>query len=88
MSTKILRLAQKARALPDLSGRLALRVAEVARLIGVSPATVRGMVARGELPGRRIGAGKESASYVIPTAGLVAWLAGDSPAGPHEGVGR
>lgn len=64
-------------ALPEaLRGRLALRVSEVARLIGCSAPCVRGMIARGELPGRKVGEGEKSVSYVVPVDGLLAWLNG------------
>lgn len=68
---------------PDLlSSRLALRPGEVAKLIGCSPATVRGMIARGELPGRRVGSGEKSATFVVPVEGLKSWLAGESKGTP------
>lgn len=60
----------------DLDNRLALRVSEVSRLIGVSSATVRGMIQRGEIPGRRVGSGKRSVSFVVPVSGLKQWLGG------------
>lgn len=66
----------------DLSTRWALRVSEVARLIGVSSGTVRALIARGELPGRNVGQ-RGTACYVVPVEGLRAWLAG-SKAGPPE----
>lgn len=59
-----------------LKGRLALPVREVARLLGVSPAAVRLMIARGDLPGRKIGGGLERRTYVVPTEALLAWLRG------------
>lgn len=61
----------------DLASRLALTVAETAALIGVSPATVRGMVRAGTLPGRRVGGGTEAVTYVIPVHALQAWLRGE-----------
>jgi excisionase family DNA binding protein len=73
---KASRAAKRARAPIDLSTRLALRIAEVARLIGVSPSTVRTMISRGELPGRRVGAGETAKSFVVPVDGLRAWLSG------------
>jgi len=60
----------------DLDNRLALRVSEVSRLIGVSSATVRAMIQRGEIPGRRVGSGERSVSYVVPLDGLRRWLGG------------
>jgi len=40
---------------PAGDGRVALRVAEVARRIGVNEETVRRALVRGELPGRKLG---------------------------------
>lgn len=59
-----------------IKGRLALPVRDVARLLGVSPAAVRLMIARGDLPGRKIGVGLERRTYVVPTEALLAWLRG------------
>lgn len=62
----------------DISGRLALRVSEVGRLIGVSSATVRNMIADGKLPARRVGSGRTSKSFVVPVDALKAWLSGQT----------
>jgi excisionase family DNA binding protein len=57
-----------------LRNRLALPVPEVAKLLGISSAAVRNMIARGELPGRKIGGGTDRITYIIPTRALFAWL--------------
>lgn len=59
-----------------LKSRLALTVAEVADCIGTSPATVRSMIASGELAGCKIGGGTERVTYVVPVPALNAWLEG------------
>ena len=59
-----------------LKGRLALPVPEVAGLLGISTAAVRLMIARGDLPGRKIGGGTERVTYIVPTSALLAWLDG------------
>lgn len=60
--------------------RLALPVREVAELLGISSAAVRLMIARGDLPGRKIGGGTERVTYIIPTDALLLWLEGTSRA--------
>jgi excisionase family DNA binding protein len=70
----------------DLSTRLALRVAEVAALLGVSSDTVRGMISRGEMPGRKICCDEsERLTYIVPVDGLRAWLAGQPQPSPGSG---
>jgi hypothetical protein len=59
-----------------LKGRLALPVPEVAKLLGISSAAVRLMIARGDLPGRKVGCGTERVTYIIPTGALLLWLDG------------
>lgn len=67
---------QKAGAAELLKDRLALPVREVAALLGISTAAVRYMIARGDLPGRKIGGGCERVTYIVPTAALLTWLEG------------
>ena len=57
-----------------IRNRLALPVPEVAKLLGISSAAVRNMIARGELPGRKIGGGTDRITYIISTQALLAWL--------------
>jgi hypothetical protein len=57
-----------------LKSRLALPVAKVAPLLGISSAAVRLMIARGDLPGRKVGGGIERVTYIVPTSALIAWL--------------
>ena len=78
-------LAGAAGATELLKDRLALPVREVATLLGISTAAVRHMIARGELPGRRIGGGVERMTYIVPTAALLSWLEGSSQK-PEEGA--
>ena len=61
-----------------LKSRLALPVAKVAPLLGISSAAVRLMIARGDLPGKKVGGGTERVTYIVPTSALIAWL--DEPA--------
>ncbi len=63
-----------------LKDRLALPVPDVARLLGISSAAVRRMIAMGELPGRRIGGGTERVTYIVPTRALLQWLEGSEEA--------
>ncbi len=64
-----------------LKSRLALPVAKVAPLLGISSAAVRLMIARGDLPGKKVGGGCERVTYIIPTGALLSWLDGmESPA--------
>jgi hypothetical protein len=65
-----------------LRGRLALTVPEVARLLGISPAAVRGMIHGGILQGRKIGGGLERVTYIVPTPGLLDWLEGKAESPP------
>lgn len=65
-------------------GRLALSVPEVAKLLGISASAVRLMIARGQLPGRKVGGGTERVTHIVPTAGLLAWLDGTSRATREE----
>jgi excisionase family DNA binding protein len=60
----------------QIKDRLALTVREVAALLGISSAAVRLMIARGELPARKIGSGTERVTHIIPTEGLRSWLEG------------
>lgn len=60
----------------QIKDRLALTVREVAALLGISSAAVRLMIARGELPARKIGGGTERVTHIIPTQGLRSWLEG------------
>jgi len=69
-----------------LKGRLALPVPEVAELLGISSAAVRLMIARGNLPGRKVGGGTERMTYIIPTGALLVWLDGAAQAASEEGV--
>ena len=62
----------------QIKDRLALTVREVATLLGISSAAVRLMIARGELPARKIGGGTERVTHIIPTDGLRSWLKGAS----------
>jgi excisionase family DNA binding protein len=55
---------------------LACNVAEAARLLGVSPRTIATLVARKELPSRKIGRRR-----VIPIAALEIFLARDHATG-------
>jgi hypothetical protein len=59
-----------------LKSRLALPVAKVAPLLGISSAAVRLMIARGGLPGKKVGGGEERITYIVPTGALLAWLDG------------
>ncbi len=59
-----------------LNGRLALPVPEVAKLLGISSAAVRLMIARGNLPGRKVGGGTERITFIVPTGALLSWLDG------------
>jgi hypothetical protein len=68
-----------------LEKRLALPVREVATLLGISSAAVRLMIAKGELPGRKIGIGIARMTYIVPTGALLSWLEGASLA-VAEGV--
>jgi excisionase family DNA binding protein len=68
-----------------LEKRLALPVREVASLLGISTAAVRLMIAKGELPGRKIGGGIERVTYIVPTGALLSWLRGSDP-GVAEGA--
>jgi len=68
-----------------LEKRLALPVREVAALLGISSAAVRLMIARGALPGRKVGIGIDRVTYIVPTGALLAWLEG-TPQAPAEGV--
>ena len=61
-----------------------LPVPEVAKLLGISSAAVRLMIARGNLPGRKVGGGTERVTYIVPTDGLLTWLAGSSTSSPAE----
>jgi hypothetical protein len=63
-----------------LEKRLALPVREVAALLGISPAAVRLMIAKGELPGRKIGVGIARMTYIVPTGALLSWLEGSDTA--------
>jgi len=67
-----------------LKGRLALPVPEVAKLLGISSAAVRLMIARGNLPGRKVGGGTERMTYIVPTQALMLWLEGKSPGKPED----
>ncbi len=49
-------------------------VTVVAQLLGISSAAVRLMIARGDLPGKKVGGGTERVTYIIPTVALIAWL--------------
>jgi len=69
-----------------LKGRLALPVPEVAELIGVSSASVRSMIARGDLAGRKVGGGTERVTYIVPTGALLAWLEGKAGVSSEEGA--
>ena len=53
---------------------LALSVAEVAALLRVDRKTIYGAIAVGDLPARRIGAGRKR--FVVGRDALLAWLAG------------
>jgi len=68
-----------------LEKRLAFTVREVAALLGISSAAVRLMIAKGELPGRKIGGGTERVTYIVPTGALLSWLRGSDP-GVTEGA--
>ncbi len=68
-----------------LKNRMALPVAEVAKLIGISPAAVRLMILRGKLPGRRIGGGIDRVTTIVPTGALLSWLDGTLCEAPEEG---
>lgn len=60
-----------------------LTVDQVAELLQVNPETVRRMLRRGELRGRRLGGTK--AGWRIPTAAVRAYMAGE-PAGAGDQV--
>lgn len=60
----------------SIRNRLGLPVPEVAKLLGISSAAVRNMIARGDLPGRKIGGGAERVTYIVPTKALLRWLEG------------
>ena len=53
---------------------LALSVAEVAALLRVDRKTIYGAISVGDLPARRIGAGRKR--FVVGRDALLAWLAG------------
>lgn len=53
---------------------LALSVAEVAALLRVDRKTIYGAIAVGDLPARRVGAGRRR--FVVGRDALLAWLAG------------
>lgn len=60
----------------------AIPIAEVARRIDRSEATIRRWIAGGDFPGYRIGS-----AYVIPIAWYQSWLKGEwSPQQKDEGV--
>ena len=62
---------------PDLlSTRLAVRVSEAARMLGISTATVRRLIRTGDMPGRPVGSGSVATTFVIPVEGLRQWLSG------------
>jgi excisionase family DNA binding protein len=67
-----------------LKSRLALAVPEVAKLLGISPAAIRLMIHRGELPGKKVGGGTERVTYIIPTGSLLSWLDGAARPAPEE----
>lgn len=48
---------------------LLLKLSEVGRLLSLSPKVIRGMVARGELPARRI-----AARWMVPTQDFLSWM--------------
>lgn len=60
----------------DLEFRLAVTIAEVAELTGLSADSIRGEIARGRLRAVRVGEGEERTKFIIPTDALRAWLAG------------
>jgi hypothetical protein len=60
----------------DISGRLAVSIAETAQLSGLSPDSIRGEIARGRLRAVRVGAGEERGTWIVPVEALKAWLAG------------
>ncbi len=68
-----------------LEKRLALPVREVAAFLGILGAAVRLMIARGELPGRKIGGGTQRVTTIVPTGALLSWLRGSDP-GVAEGA--
>lgn len=80
------RVARRVDAGELLKGRLALPVPEVAKLLGISSAAVRLMIARGDLPGRKVGGGTERVTYIVPTGALLSWLDGTLPFSSQEGV--
>lgn len=59
-----------------IKGRLALPVPEVAKLLGISSTAIRLMIARGDLPGKKVGGGIERITYIVPTGALIEWLDG------------
>jgi excisionase family DNA binding protein len=63
-----------------LKKRLALTTGEVAELLGISTAAVRLMIARGFLPGKKVGGGVERITYIVPTGALLEWLDSRTPA--------
>ncbi len=67
-----------------IRNRLALPVPEVAKLLGISSAAIRNMIARGELPGRKIGGGTDRLTYIVPTQALLAWLETGPRGQPEE----
>jgi len=69
-----------------VKGRLALPVREVAKLLGISSAAVRLMIARGGFPGRKVGGGTERVTYIVPTEALLSWLDGTLEVPSEEGA--
>lgn len=67
-----------------IRNRLALPVPEVAKLLGISSAAVRNMIARGDLPGRKIGGGADRITYIVPTHALLVWLEGTGRSQPED----
>ena len=78
------RLVGPLEAWEPLKGRLALPVPEVAKLLGISSAAIRLMIARGDLPGRKVGGGTERVTYIVPCRALLQWLEGGSKAPSEE----
>ncbi|NMC21972.1 MAG: helix-turn-helix domain-containing protein [Thermogutta sp.] len=68
--------------------RLSLRLAEAARMLGVSPRTLWSMTRRGEIPHVALMSGKGRKSLLLyPVDGLREWLQARTTGGPANQAG-
>lgn len=58
----------------DLSARLALTASETAGLLGISAASVRGLIRAGKLKGISFGTGTKSKSFIVSVESLKRFL--------------